>query len=946
MVLTGGRLKTTTGAATDLDGYYVIPNLPPGTYRIKVSYIGYRDYEQNVEVTAETGPRIEIHVELEWEAIRLQEYVITASRGKREKLTDAPAAMSVITSSEIRRGSNPNLGDYFKHVKGVDFTASGIDGFNLSARGFNTSFSSRLLTLTDGRKANVPSLRLIAYNTIPTTSDDVDQIEVVLGPSSALYGPNAYSGVANIITKKPRVSTGTTAGLSIGNRDYLKLQARHAGVLGKLGYKISLVNFRATDWRWVDPEEAKGHHKFWIEDDGEIGALLDDGEYPTAEDPWDWKWDGYNIRFDRDGDGDFCGEADTVFLGADYIRADRNSDGLIDTADFAVKNLRFDIRLDYDFGPDHSLIASLGQAIATNLNITGIARFLAKGWTYRYYQARYVKGNFFIQTYLNTSNAGKTRNLRTAARIYDESTFFHLQTQHTIHLPRFADTRLTYGFDYQRTMPKTFGTILPDGKAGKSYDNDGVDNDGDGKVDEFAEGLITTNEYGLYFQSTSPLGHNLELILASRLDLHDGVLDDHGFKFLKDPLLGSTVAYRPQYSPKLGLLWKPIENQTFRLTAARAFNPPSSQGLYLDMVAGINPPFLVKARGNHAGYRYTRDAKGTLMMWDVRAGSYAEFMLAQVPDSAVLYIPAVLGRPSQFVQQENIQALEPVTSELVWTYELGYAGIIANRMRATLDIYYSKYSDFVSDLTWITPIVLDTTRGLDNAEVIGIIGTGEFDGVKDGGDGIPGSYRVEYGSDQWNQLPPINWNQPPKGTRLILNAPGDTSGAYYTDDQVDFDNPIELALSNINYGTVYIGGVDMSLAYFFSPQLLGEIRFSYLGQQAFYNHLTDSDDPVNAPRYKVSGSVTYNSRKWWAGLTGRHIPEFDWSAGVFYGTIASYTVFDLSTGYRFGDTYTLKLNISNLNNDVHREIIGGAELGRQIILNWSMDLSRQGRTRL
>ena len=75
---------------------------------------------------------------------------------------------------------------------------SGMDSYNLSARGFNSSFSSRLLTLTDGRMANVPSLRLIAYNTIPVTSDDVSQIEVVLGPSSALYGPNAHSGVVNI----------------------------------------------------------------------------------------------------------------------------------------------------------------------------------------------------------------------------------------------------------------------------------------------------------------------------------------------------------------------------------------------------------------------------------------------------------------------------------------------------------------------------------------------------------------------------------------------------------------------------------------------------------------------------------------------------------------------------------------------------------------------------
>ena len=50
--------------------------------------------------------------------------------------------------------------------------------------------------------ANVPSLRLIAYNTIPYFVD-VSQIEVVLGPSSALYGPNAHSGVINVIFKKP-----------------------------------------------------------------------------------------------------------------------------------------------------------------------------------------------------------------------------------------------------------------------------------------------------------------------------------------------------------------------------------------------------------------------------------------------------------------------------------------------------------------------------------------------------------------------------------------------------------------------------------------------------------------------------------------------------------------------------------------------------------------------
>ncbi|MCH8024937.1 MAG: TonB-dependent receptor, partial [Candidatus Marinimicrobia bacterium] len=770
VVVTGGRLAQATGAATDTDGIYRIPNLPPGSYQVRVMYIGYRTFNRELIITADSEPLLEIDYQLEPEAIRLQEFVVTASRGRREKLTDAPAAISVVTSAEIRRGTNPNLGDYFKHIKGVDFTASGIDGFNLSARGFNTSFSSRLMTLTDGRKANVPSLRLIAYNTIPVTSDDVDQIEVVLGPSSALYGPNAFAGVANIITKKPSASIGTDASVSFGNRDYRKFQMRHSGQFGNWGYKFSAVDFRASDWQWVDPEERKGHNELWIQNGGKIGDQLDAGEYPTAEDPWDWKWDGNDIRFDRDGDGDFYGPADTVFLASDslragngdmivYLRADRNQDGILDTASFDVFNQRVDLRLDYDFSSNHGLVFGFGQAVATNINLTGIARYLAEDWVYRYYHLRYINGDLFIQSYLNTSQSGLTRNLRTGERIIDESTFYHFQAQHTANFTWPVEMLVSYGTDYQRTMPKTYGTILPDGKAGKSFDNDGIDNDGDGKVDEFAEGLITTNEYGLYFQSTAQLRPHVEFIFAGRLDLHSGEQDANGIRFIKDPLLGGTMNYRAQYSPKFGLLWKPVDNQTFRLTAARASNTPSSQGLYLDIVAGIAASSLVKARGNRSGYHFERAPDGTLMMYDVRPGSTQEFRLAQIPDSAILYIPPVLGRPGQFVQKEDVQNIAPITSELIWTYEIGYSGIINNRMRATMDIYYSEYGDFVSDLTWITPIVMDTLKyGFNSDAVIGLVGTSEFDGIDIGEDGIPGT----------------------------------------ADDKVDFDNPRELTLTNIN----------------------------------------------------------------------------------------------------------------------------------------------------
>ena len=136
---------TNMGAATDVNGNYNILNVPVGAVTIMVSYIGYEEKTQDLTVTL--GEIVTANIELAPEAIQMQTYVVTASR-RRERVEDAPAAISVITQQEIRRESNTNLGDYLKQVKGVDFTQSGVDSYNLSARGFNSSFSSSQFSLS------------------------------------------------------------------------------------------------------------------------------------------------------------------------------------------------------------------------------------------------------------------------------------------------------------------------------------------------------------------------------------------------------------------------------------------------------------------------------------------------------------------------------------------------------------------------------------------------------------------------------------------------------------------------------------------------------------------------------------------------------------------------------------------------------------------------------
>ena len=209
---------------------------------------------------------------------------------RKEKVEDAPAAISVISKTEIRRESNTNLGDYIKGTKGIDFTQSGIDSYNITARGFNSSFSSRLLTLTDGRVANVPSLRLNAYNVIPVSFEDVEQIEVVLGPASALYGPNAHSGILNIITSSPIRSQGTSFNIQgglIGQDDtdlIKKFSFRSAHKYKDFGFKVSGVLLSGQDWRHFNSDEYEGHDPLFIGRPNLIHNHLDDGGMLGEED--------------------------------------------------------------------------------------------------------------------------------------------------------------------------------------------------------------------------------------------------------------------------------------------------------------------------------------------------------------------------------------------------------------------------------------------------------------------------------------------------------------------------------------------------------------------------------------------------------------------------------------------------------------------------------------
>ena len=131
-----------------------------------------------------------------------EETVVTASRGAQSPL-DAPNSTSVVTAQDIHLSGITKIPELLRHLAGVDIMEVTGAQTEVSLRGFNQRLSNKVLVLVDGRSVYIDLLGATLWSTLSIGVEDIDRIEVVRGPASALYGADAFNGVINIITKRP-----------------------------------------------------------------------------------------------------------------------------------------------------------------------------------------------------------------------------------------------------------------------------------------------------------------------------------------------------------------------------------------------------------------------------------------------------------------------------------------------------------------------------------------------------------------------------------------------------------------------------------------------------------------------------------------------------------------------------------------------------------------------
>jgi iron complex outermembrane receptor protein len=133
---------------------------------------------------------------------------ITSVSKKPQALSDAAAAIFVISHDDIKRSGVTSVPEALRMAPGVDVARINSNKWAVSARGFNGAFANKLLVLMDGRSVYTPAFSGVYWDAQDVLLEDVDRIEVIRGPGATLWGANAVNGVINIITKHTEQTQG------------------------------------------------------------------------------------------------------------------------------------------------------------------------------------------------------------------------------------------------------------------------------------------------------------------------------------------------------------------------------------------------------------------------------------------------------------------------------------------------------------------------------------------------------------------------------------------------------------------------------------------------------------------------------------------------------------------------------------------------------------------
>ena len=185
-----------------------------------------------------------------------EEVTVTASRTE-QLLLDAPTAVTILSGDLISTSPAANYADLLRAVPGLNVSQTSARDINMTSRSATNTLATSQLVLLDGRTVYQDFFGFVLWDLLPVSFDEIASIEVQRGPSSAVWGANAMTGVVNVRTKTPRqMGNYTSIRAGGGEQSTGFFSALHSGVRNNWAYKVSGSYF--TQDAWPRPENNTG----------------------------------------------------------------------------------------------------------------------------------------------------------------------------------------------------------------------------------------------------------------------------------------------------------------------------------------------------------------------------------------------------------------------------------------------------------------------------------------------------------------------------------------------------------------------------------------------------------------------------------------------------------------------------------------------------------------
>ena len=670
-----------------------IPKFPTS---VTISSIGYETLV--VIVTDETYKEIILTPKTDLS----QEIVVSASRTS-ERALESPVSIERVSNQRIRNSPSPSFYDVVANLKGVDMVTSSLTFKTPTTRGFNVSGSTRFNQIVDGMDNQAPGLNFSVGSVIGLTQLDVDNLELLPGASSVLYGPGGMNGTLVINSKNPFKYQGLSLELKQGvmhadgkqrpASGFQNYALRWGQKIGdKFAFKIATEYLSAKDWAGVD---YRNYARVGTDGAPQAGSRLTDPNY-----------DGINVYGDEttaDIRQVLSGVAQQAPFLASYINTlmgkpinvSRTGYNELEIIDPKTLNFKLSGSLHYMVTPNTEAILA-GNWGTGNTVYTGSDRYSLKNMKMGQYKLEFNNKNWFVRAYTTQEDAGESFNATVTTRLTNEawkastgSTGWYAQygqaylnaklagmNDHDAHTaarkvadvgrPDASSAQFKRMFDSVRAIPISGGGGLFVDKTdlymvegqynlshltgefldiliGGNYKKYVLNSEGTLFAD--SSGTIGINEFGAYIQASKDLWSRVKVTLAGRYDKNQN--------------------FDGRLTPRATALIKVAENNNIRLSYQTAYRFPSTQQQFINLFIGSNT-WLIGGDQSFTSF-YHFDTNPVYYLNDLQSGQL-------VPWNGKKYKP-----------------------ESVSSFEAGYKGLFAdNKFLVDLYGYFGRYRNFLT----------------------------------------------------------------------------------------------------------------------------------------------------------------------------------------------------------------------------------------------------------